>query len=489
MIGHPLAEPLNRRQLLRGTAVAGAAALAAGRAVAAGPAAVETTGLRLFAEEDLNFQASFVLGGSAYGAGEIGEVATAVDAINAAGASYQTFYDTFMALGAKLAAEARDAERLGRAITARAKHLRSAAYFNQALFFVLGSATPAAEASVYRAMQDEWNAYTVLDEGRYERVEIPYRDGIALPAYFVRPSNDGRRRKTVIINNGSDAQFVDVYAYGVAAALDRGYNALIFEGPGQGSLLFERRICFTPDWAGVITPIVDYLVGRGDVDAKRIALTGWSMGGNLVIRAASREHRIAAIVSDPGALSLIASYLARGGDQIFGADVADPNAIWQGYIKSPAFTEAQKFLFAKRTEIYAPSLLADARAGKTFTDVKSFIDLVDAFTIPPDMAAAVTAHVLVTDYQLDQFFPGQPEEMLKLLTSAASTKAASLHDRRRRRVPLCAARASGPQRGRLRLAGLRARPAGSTIALVALIAVRGAITPRPVVARPPHPRP
>ena len=171
----------------------------------------------------------------------------------------------------------------------------------------------------------------------------------------------------------------------------------------------------------MITPIVDYLVGRGDVDAKRIALTGWSMGGNLVIRAASREHRIAAIVSDPGALSLIASYLARGGDQIFGADVADPNAIWQGTQVTGVHGGAKIPVRQADGDLRALASRR-CRAGKTFTDVKSFIDLVDAFTIPPDMAAAVTAHVLVTDYQLDQFFPGQPEQMLKLLTSAASRK-------------------------------------------------------------------
>jgi hypothetical protein len=60
--------------------------------------------------------------------------------------------------------------------------------------------------------------------------------------------------------NGSDAQNIDIYAFGGAAAIERDWTALIFEGPGQGSMLFERKIPFRPDWEKVITPIVDFLL-------------------------------------------------------------------------------------------------------------------------------------------------------------------------------------------------------------------------------------
>jgi WD domain, G-beta repeat len=35
---------------------------------------------------------------------------------------------------------------------------------------------------------------------------------------------------------------------------------------GQGSMLFERQIAYRPDWQNVITPIVDWLIARPDVD-------------------------------------------------------------------------------------------------------------------------------------------------------------------------------------------------------------------------------
>ncbi len=404
------------------TALAGTVARAQQGAPLAKTPASPQPGLTLFEQADLNFQVSFALGEAAYGAGEVGEVAGAIDAIRALGPSYQSVFDTFRALGERLAGEAKAAAAAGHRHTARARHLRSAAYLSQALFFVLGTRTPDAEAAIYGAMQAQWDAFTRLSGPHFERVDIPYRDGIALPAYFLRSGGAAVRRPTVILNNGSDAQFVDLYAYGAATALERGYNALIFEGPGQGSLLFEKKLCFTPDWAGVITPIVDYLAGRPDVDPARIALTGWSMGGNLVLRAAAGEPRLAAVVADPGIVDLLSPYLAHGGNQIFGPDVADRNRIWAGYVASPAFTAAQKFLFAKRTEIFAPELLAAARAGVPFPDASGFVEKVSAFTIASDMAARIRAPVLVTDYELDPFFPGQPEQLLAMLTSAASKR-------------------------------------------------------------------
>ena len=70
-----------------------------------------------------------------------------------------------------------------------------------------------------------------------------------------------------------------------APALGRGYNALVFDGPGQQSMLFERHVSFRPDWEHVITPIVDFLLQRPEVDANRLALYGISQAGYWVPRA------------------------------------------------------------------------------------------------------------------------------------------------------------------------------------------------------------
>ena len=133
----------------------------------------------------------------------------------------------------------------------------------------------------------------------------------------------------MILNNGSDAQNVDLYTFGGAAALERGYNALIFEGPGQGSMLFERKIPYRPDWQHVVSPIVDWLRARSDVDSSRIAITGWSMCGASVIEAAGYEHRLAAVVADPGVLDAWAVWpedIRKLADS--GAGRAEINRVW-----------------------------------------------------------------------------------------------------------------------------------------------------------------
>ena len=86
---------------------------------------------------------------------------------------------------------------------------------------------------------------------------------------------------------------------GASAALDRGFNALTFEGPGQGAVLREQGLHFTPDWGNVVSSVVDYAVSRKDVDSKKIALWGISMGGCLAARAAAYEPRLSALILDP----------------------------------------------------------------------------------------------------------------------------------------------------------------------------------------------
>ncbi|MGH7910808.1 MAG: alpha/beta hydrolase family protein, partial [Candidatus Dormibacteraceae bacterium] len=219
-----------------------------------GPTANPATGVTFFSQFDLNFELLFALGGVAYGAGETGEIIATINQIQAAGVSYQSYYDGFVAMGTRVAALADDELKAGHLASARSAYLRAAQYFDQALFFVLGTSTPDLKATVYAAMQRQWNLAAQLMDPPFERVSIPYGSS-SMPGYFLKSTTSNARRPTLIVNNGSDAQFLDVYAWAGAAGLERGYNVLLFEGPGQGSMLFERQIGFRPDWEHVITPV------------------------------------------------------------------------------------------------------------------------------------------------------------------------------------------------------------------------------------------
>jgi alpha-beta hydrolase superfamily lysophospholipase len=71
-----------------------------------------------------------------------------------------------------------------------------------------------------------------------EIVQIPYEDSF-LPAYFFRAATDDAARATVILTNGYDGTAEELYFTNGAAALERGYNVLAFEGPGQGSMIID----------------------------------------------------------------------------------------------------------------------------------------------------------------------------------------------------------------------------------------------------------
>ncbi len=144
-----------------------------------------------------------------------------------------------------------------------------------------------------------------------EVLAIPY-EGTTLPGYFFRAAaDDATRRPTVILTDGYDGTVEELYfAYG-AAALERGYNVLAFDGPGQGSVILDQGLPFRPDWENVVGPVVDAALARPDVDPDRLVLIGWSFGGYTAPRAATAEHRLAACVSDCGPYDLHDAALAR----------------------------------------------------------------------------------------------------------------------------------------------------------------------------------
>ncbi|MEV6296629.1 hypothetical protein AB0M41_40835 [Streptomyces sp. NPDC051896] len=131
-----------------------------------------------------------------------------------------------------------------------------------------------------------------------EPVSIPYKD-TSLPGYLVSPPDATRPLPTLIVNNGSDDPVSSAWTPLGAPAVARGFRALSFDGPGQQSMLFAHGVPFRPDWENVVTPVVDVLLPRPDVDPRRIVLAGISQAGYWVPRALAFEHRIAAAVADP----------------------------------------------------------------------------------------------------------------------------------------------------------------------------------------------
>ena len=252
-IEHPMSPSLSRRGLLGGALAAGAAGALVGVPGASAVAATKAKSEKrpatvFFKEEALNFQMLFALGGAGYGVTEVGEVLATFDRIHAKGDTYRATYEEFLRLGRRTRERADSEHAAGRVESARSSYLRAAMYLDQALFYTLASKTPTRhqEGVVYSEMEGAFARAAGLFRPRFEPVRIPWSGG-TMPGWFLSPGGKGRR-PTVILNNGSDAQNIDMYVYGGAAAMERGLNALILEGPGQGSTLFISSQVFVPDW-------------------------------------------------------------------------------------------------------------------------------------------------------------------------------------------------------------------------------------------------
>lgn len=259
--------------------------------------------MKLFYDDDPGFdgQLQRTVGKAVAGQAEVGEALATAARIPAG--DLDAWYREWWATAEHVRAIAEEANAAGHGTTARGAYLRAGEYYRQAFFYRRGDLDDDLAQRAYRAQRDAYLAGAALFDHGFEVVEIPY-DGTALTGHFHSPDDSGEPRPTVVSPGGYDGTLLEFWFFVVAGALPRGYNVLCFDGPGQGSSLFEKRLYFRPDYEAVVTPVIDWVLERPDVDPARIALLGVSFGGYLVPRAATAEHRPAALVADPGQLDI-----------------------------------------------------------------------------------------------------------------------------------------------------------------------------------------
>ena len=146
---------------------------------------------------------------------------------------------------------------------------------------------------------------------RPSALQIPYED-TTLPGYFFWPAGvDGRHAADADLQQWQRRGGERRLAAGHRRCPGAGLNTPAFDGPGQNAALVRRQLPFRPDWEKVITPVVDYLLTRPDVDPGKVALVGVSQAGYWVPRSVAFEHRIAAAVADPGVIDISTTMTAQ----------------------------------------------------------------------------------------------------------------------------------------------------------------------------------
>jgi hypothetical protein len=355
-----------------------------------------------FYDSDWDFSVRTLLGKATRGGADIGEVLATIASIKPK--DDQGWFAAWVALGERIASIAESCAARGHRVSAARAYMRSANYYAVALNAISALDDTDQLLPTFRAHRTAWEGFLANTRWPVERIDIPY-EGTSMPGWIFRPDASDAVRPTLVMNLGSDEAITGVWGEGAEGALERGYNVVVFEGPGQQSMLFERNIPFRPDWEKVLTPVVDYLLTRDDVDPDRLTLYGVSQAGYWVPRALAFEHRFAAAIADGG--------------------VVDVARSWYQYIPHvmlAAYLRGDKERFDKEMELAFH--LPGTRTGKLRWNFRSRpygvsgysegLDAVVQYNVT-DVAAQITTPLYVIDADGDQFFGGQGAELAALV--------------------------------------------------------------------------
>lgn len=140
--------------------------------------------------------------------------------------------------------------------------------------------------------------------------------------YYIQAST--KNAPLLIVTTGFDGTAEELYFEIGIAAHARGYNCLIFDGPGQGEALRQQHLYFRYDWEKVVTPVINYAEHLPGVDKNKIALMGISVGGYLAPRAAAFDPRIKALIANGGIYDYAASIYDSMPSQLIGLITSNP---------------------------------------------------------------------------------------------------------------------------------------------------------------------
>jgi hypothetical protein len=228
------------------------------------------------------------LGRVYYSGGNVGKVLYLTRQVE--DGNFESAFLAFKQAGDEARTLAEESESHGHKESARQAYLWAQNFFDSATYFVDGSKDPTRFLPTWELLYGCWLKALSHFDPPIEPVSIPY-ENTELHGFFIRGTSPSRQRPLLILVNGSDGSLLDMWLWGGAGALARGYDCLTFDGPGQGYALWKQKLYFRPDWEKVISPVVDYALGRAEVDPKRLAVQGISQGGYWVPRAAAFEKR------------------------------------------------------------------------------------------------------------------------------------------------------------------------------------------------------
>ena len=361
--------------------------------------------VRLSADDGFDFAIRCLLNGIPYGMADPGEVFAATGDVPVG--DNDAWFDALTALGDRVESIAAESAAHGHRESAALAFLRAANYRYAGFWYVLGTSDPTRWKSAWLDHERCLSAALGF-RGDVERFDVPWGPG-PFPAYLIR-GRAGTSR-LLVVQNGLGAPLSDTLMTGVLDAVARGWSAVAFDGPGQGSTRVIDGVGPAEDWAAVIAAVIDAVQARArqTTDFTRVALLGVADGAALALQAAARDPRVVALVCDPGVVRPIDGALGQLPPELVTKwrEQDDDATRFQRFVTAAAHDPAFAFTVAKLTEQWP---------DHTLYDVLTRLDAWDAAPLLED----VSIPVLVCDPDQAMSYPGQSAELAAALGDRAT---------------------------------------------------------------------
>ncbi len=210
--------------------------------------------LHLYDDLSYHYESLRALSHTAYSGGEANEVLVTIARIPAGDdEAWFTEWESTAKCLEKAAQKNADPISRGNAL------LRSHNYYRTAEFYLLPDDPRRLECfkSSKRTFYEGLKTLSVP----YEKFQVDYGQH-KLNAVYYSAGQQTSNKPLILACGGYDSTLEELYFTIAAAALARGYDCLTFEGPGQGSVIREQNLQFTPKWEKPTAALLDEFLKR-----------------------------------------------------------------------------------------------------------------------------------------------------------------------------------------------------------------------------------
>ena len=232
-----------------------------------------------------SYQLVRIIGHSNFGGSNFSECLQAAERITFG--DYDSWYTEWTRLGDRVLAQGNEAMDNGNVVSARAHYLRASNYTRLGEFFL--QPDDPMKMETYLKGIEVFRRGAKLMNNPPETVEIPFEDTF-LPGYFC-PGPQSGKSPVVVMFGGLDSTAEEIYFALSQSLYDRGLGLIAVDGPGQGAALRLNNIPSQYDFEIAGSAVMNWAEQQESIDADRMAIMAWSMGGYMAARIAAFEPR------------------------------------------------------------------------------------------------------------------------------------------------------------------------------------------------------